>query len=128
MAEARDSSTAEDARGGDGLSAAATFSASFFILFREGLEALLIVAALLTFTRKAGARSASRHIHFGWVAALIAGVATWFAASTVISFSGASRELTEGVAGLAAALIRSMWVSCTATATAEVWLHQEQGG
>ncbi|HBU65483.1 MAG TPA: cytochrome C, partial [Alcanivorax sp.] len=52
-----------------------------------------------------GARSASRHIHFGWVAALIAGVATWFAASTVISFSGASRELTEGVAGLAAAVI-----------------------
>lgn len=106
VAEARDSlATAEDALGGDGLSAAATFSASFFILFREGLEALLIVAALLTFTRKAGARSASRHIHFGWVAALIAGVATWFAASTVISFSGASRELTEGVAGLVAAVI-----------------------
>jgi len=106
VAEARDSlGRAAEALGGDGLSAAATFSASFFILFREGLEALLIVAALLTFTRKAGARSATRHIHFGWVAALIAGVATWFAASTVITFSGASRELTEGVAGLVAAVI-----------------------
>ena len=96
---------AADALGGDGLNAAATFSASFFILFREGLEALLIVAALLTFTRKARATSATRHIHFGWVAAIIAGIATWFAASTVINFTGASRELTEGVAGLVAAVI-----------------------
>ena len=96
---------AADALGGDGLNAAATFSASFFILFREGLEALLIVAALLTFTRKAGATSATRHIHFGWFAAILAGIATWFAASTVINFSGASREMTEGVAGLVAAVI-----------------------
>ncbi|MAO60518.1 MAG: cytochrome C [Alcanivorax sp.] len=96
---------AADALGGDGLSATATFSASFFILFREGLEALLIVAALLTFTRKAGATSATRHIHLGWVVAILAGVATWFAASTVINFSGASRELTEGIAGLVAAAI-----------------------
>ena len=43
------------------------------VTLASGEEALLIVAALLTFTRKAGARSASRHIHFGWVAALIAG-------------------------------------------------------
>ncbi|EKF73083.1 cytochrome c family protein [Alcanivorax hongdengensis A-11-3] len=89
--------------GGQGLSPAATFSASFFILFREGLEALLVVAALLTFTRKAGAQRASRHIHYGWLAALLAGGLTWYLASTLITFSGASRELTEGVAGLIAA-------------------------
>jgi len=96
---------AADALSGDGLSPAATFSASFFILFREGLEALLVVAALLTFTRKANAASATRHIHLGWVAALLAGGLTWYAANSLITFSGASREMTEGVAGVVAALI-----------------------
>jgi high-affinity iron transporter len=96
---------ATDALSGDGLSPAATFSASFFILFREGLEALLVVAALLTFTRKANAISATRHIHLGWIAALVAGGLTWYAASSLITFSGASREMTEGVAGVVAALI-----------------------
>ena len=90
---------------GDSLGAAATFSASFFILFREGLEALLIVAALLTFTRKARATTARRQIHGGWILALIAGVATWYVASQLITLSGATRELTEGVAGLTAAFI-----------------------
>ncbi len=90
---------------GDGLSPAATMSASFFILFREGLEALLVVAALLTFTRKANAVRATRHIHLGWVAALVAGGLTWYLANTLIHFSGASREITEGAAGIVAALI-----------------------
>ncbi|SOC25153.1 high-affinity iron transporter [Alloalcanivorax xenomutans] len=96
---------AEDILSGDGLSAAATFSASFFILFREGLEALLIIAALLTFTRKADAKTATRYIHYGWILALAAGIATWYVASTLINLSGATREITEGVAGIAAAVI-----------------------
>ena len=53
---------AAEALSGDGLSPAATLSASFFILFREGLEAS-VVAALLTFTRKANAVRATRYIH-----------------------------------------------------------------
>lgn len=96
---------AATALSGDGLSPAATLSASFFILFREGLEALLVVAALLTFTRKAKAVRATRHIHLGWIAALVAGGLTWYLANTLIHFSGASREMTEGVAGVVAALI-----------------------
>ena len=96
---------ASDALSGDGLSPAATLSASFFILFREGLEALLVVAALLTFTRKANAVKATRHIHYGWITALVAGGLTWYVANTLITFSGASREMTEGFAGVVAALI-----------------------
>ncbi len=89
----------------DGLGPVAAFSASFFILFREGLEALLIVTVLLAFTRKANAAAATRQIHLGWLAALAAGVATWYAATNLISLSGATRELTEGLAGILAALI-----------------------
>ena len=96
---------AAEALSGDGLSPAATLSASFFILFREGLEALLVVAALLTFTRKANAVRATRYIHLGWMLALVAGGVTWYVANTLITFSGASRELTEGLAGVVAAFI-----------------------
>lgn len=56
---------AADALEGDGLSPMATATASFVILFREGLEALLIVAALLAFTRKANAPRATHYIHLG---------------------------------------------------------------
>ncbi len=94
---------AADALEGDGLSPMATATASFVILFREGLEALLIVAALLAFTRKANAPRATHYIHLGWIAALAAGAVTWYVAATLISFSGTARELTEGIAGLLAA-------------------------
>ena len=104
LAQARLES-AGDALDTDGLAPLAAFSASFFILFREGLEALLIVTVLLAFTRKAGAAAATRQIHLGWMAALAAGVATWYAASGLINISGATRELTEGVAGVLAAVI-----------------------
>jgi len=44
-------------------------------------------------------------VHGGWVAALLAGAATWLAATTLISISGASRELTEGFGALFAAIV-----------------------
>ena len=62
-----------------------------------------MVAALLTFTRKANAVKATRHIHYGWITALLAGGLTWYVANTLIIFSGASREMTEGFAGVIAA-------------------------
>ncbi|MEE4251111.1 MAG: FTR1 family protein [Alcanivoracaceae bacterium] len=44
-------------------------------------------------------------MHAGWVTALVAGGITWWAARSFISISGASREVMEGVAALAAALV-----------------------
>lgn len=107
-----------------GLSAMATFSASFFILFREGLEAILVLAALLTFTRKAKAEKASRYIHYGWIGALVAGLLTWYVATHLIAISGASRELTEGIAGVLAALILfyvGFWMH--SNANSQKWLN-----
>ena len=46
-----------------------------------------------------------RSVHGGWIAALVAGVATWWAATNLITISGASRELTEGFGSLLAAVI-----------------------
>ncbi|HYI41216.1 MAG TPA: cytochrome c/FTR1 family iron permease [Allosphingosinicella sp.] len=84
---------------------ASTFLGAFTILLREGLEALLIVVAMLAFLRKADRAEMVRPVHWGWVTALVAGLATWWAATHLISISGANRELTEGFGSLFAAVI-----------------------
>jgi high-affinity iron transporter len=45
------------------------------------------------------------YVHGGWVAALLAGAVTWAVATYAIGISGASRELTEGVGSLLAAIV-----------------------
>ena len=94
--------TALDPAGASGTSA---FLGAFTILLREGLEALLIVVAMLAFLRKADRPAMVRNVHYGWVAALAAGVATWWVATNLIGISGASRELTEGFGSLLAAVV-----------------------
>lgn len=86
-------------------SSASTFLGAFTILLREGLEALLIVVAMLAFLRKADRPEMVRPVHWGWIAALVAGLATWWAATNLVAVSGASRELTEGFGSVLAAVI-----------------------
>lgn len=82
-----------------------TFLGAFAILLREGLEALLVVIAMIAFLRKAERTEALPYVHGGWVAALLAGGVTWAIATYAIGISGASRELTEGFGSLLAAVI-----------------------
>ena len=90
---------------GRSLSGAAAFTSAFFILLREGLEALLVVAALAAFLVKTEHRNNMRYLHFGWIGALVAGFFTWWASVSLIEISGASREITEGVAALLATAV-----------------------
>lgn len=85
--------------------AVSTFLGAATILLREGLEALLIVVAMIAFLRKAGRVEVMRYVHAGWVGALVAGFATWAVATWVIGISGASRELTEGFGSVFAAVV-----------------------
>ncbi|HEX8366067.1 MAG TPA: FTR1 family protein [Allosphingosinicella sp.] len=86
-------------------SAASSFVGGFVILAREGLEALLIVIAMIVFLQRAERREVLPYVHGGWIAALVAGVATWWAATHIVAISGASRETTEGVGSLFAAAV-----------------------
>jgi high-affinity iron transporter len=86
-------------------SAASSFVGGFVILAREGLEALLIVIAMIVFLQRAERREVLPYVHGGWIAALVAGVATWWAATHIITISGASREITEGFGSLFAAAV-----------------------
>ena len=90
---------------GEPVGKAFSFINSLAIMVREGLEAALIVAAVLAVLVATGARNAIRYVHLGWVLALVAGLITWFLAQTVISISGAQRETIEGVTSLLAAVV-----------------------
>ncbi len=81
------------------------FVGAFTILLREGLEALLVLIAIVAFLRKSGRTEVMSFVHAGWVGALLAGVFTWSVATYLVSISGASRELTEGFAALFAAVV-----------------------
>ena len=89
--------------GGGRLPAGAAFLSAFVILLREGLEAVLVLAAILALLIKGGRRDALPYIHAGWIAALALGGCTWLVASYVITLSGSTREVTEGATALVAA-------------------------
>jgi high-affinity iron transporter len=87
------------------LSTTGVFSAAFIIVAREGLEAILVLAAIAAFLIKSGRRDGLKHLHAGWIVALLLGVATWIASSTLLEISGAQREVTEGVTALLSAVV-----------------------
>ena len=60
---------------------ASTFLGALTILLREGLEALLIVVAMIAFLRKAERTQVLAYVHGGWIGALAAGLLTWMVAT-----------------------------------------------
>ena len=86
------------------------------ILLREGLEAVLVVAAILALLVRAGRRDALPAVHAGWIVALLLGAITWAVASYVVTISGATREVTEGVTALVATVVL-IWVG--------FWMHDK---
>lgn len=90
---------------GDTLSPRSLFVQSFILLLREGLEAILIIGALLTFLAKTGAAHRKRDIHIGVGAAIGASLVTALAIETVFQVSPARQEVLEGVTMLAASVV-----------------------
>jgi len=106
----------------DAASGLSTFLGAATILLREGLEALLIVVAMIAFLRKAERMEFMPYVHAGWVGALVAGFLTWVVATWVIGISGASRELTEGFGSLfAAVVLLSVGIWMHGKAQADQW-------
>ena len=103
--------------GDDGLSWTLSYISGLLILLREGLEAILVLAAILAFLRNTGQQSAVRSVNIGWGLALVAGLATWALAAYVIDVSGAQRELLEGCTALFASVM-VLWLG--------VWMHDRR--
>lgn len=96
--------------------ATAAFFGSLTILLREGIEALLVVVAMIAFLRKAERSDVLAYVHAGWIGALVAGGITWVVATYLVAISGANREVTEGLSSLFAALV---------LLSVGVWMHQK---
>ena len=88
----------------DNFSGYYAFANSALIILREGLEAALILAAILAMLRVMGATDVIRYIHLGWILALFAGGLTWLATATVLTLSGRHRESMEGFIAVFAAV------------------------
>lgn len=73
------------------------------ITLREGVEIVLLVAALLGLVRKRGHAELARWVHAGWLLAIPAGLLTFWAAESVLG--GMQRELAEGIASIVAAFV-----------------------
>jgi high-affinity iron transporter len=79
------------------------FLQSLGLMLREGLEAILIVGAVLAFLTKTGAKRRRRDVHVGVGAAVLASLLTAVALETVFQLSGAQREALEGITMVVAA-------------------------
>lgn len=86
------------------LGSRAAFLNSFGILFREGIEALILCAALVAATARRGG-GLSRAVGYGAAAALVASVVTAVVVERVIDLAPAGREALEGVTMLLAAAV-----------------------
>ncbi len=97
----------------------ANFVSSLIIILREGLEAILVLAAMAAFLARTGRRESLPWLHVGWIAALLLGGLTWVISSKLIAISGAHREMTEGITALVAAgllLYVGFWLHSKANA------------
>ena len=82
-----------------------SFWDSALILLREGLEALLIISALIAFLKKAGQQHMQRYIYVGAASGIGVSVVAAILMSTLFESGtiGTSREVIEGYVGIAAA-------------------------
>ncbi|MEA2285594.1 MAG: high-affinity iron transporter [Solirubrobacteraceae bacterium] len=97
-----------------GLAAPAiAFGFSFAILFREGVESVLLIAILLGSLAAGSAANYKRPLTWGAVTALGATAVTWVLATVVLEIAPVSRELLEAVTALAAVgvlIVVSFWL------------------
>lgn len=95
-----------------------TFWDSALILLREGLEALLIIIGLVAFLKKAQRPQLAKWIYVGSSIGIVASIVAAVLMTTILNSVtiGSSREIMEGVIGLAAA---AMMIGMGA------WLHKK---
>jgi high-affinity iron transporter len=84
---------------------AVAFAFSFSILFREGIEAVLLIAILLGSLSAGSAQNFKRPLGWGVAAAVAATGVTWLLATLVIDIAPVNREVLEAVTALLAVVV-----------------------
>ena len=81
------------------------FLASLVIILREGVEAILIIGALLAFLSRSGNREHRTSVYWGTGVALLASLLTALAVEVLFDVAPASQEALEGVTMLLAVVV-----------------------
>ncbi|OCG41807.1 FTR1 family iron permease [Gilliamella sp. Bif1-4] len=96
--------------------------ASFIIIFREGLEAILVIAAISAYLVRSGHLAMVKVVYMSSLVAIFASILAAIALYTVFDISGANQEIIEGIAMLLATVVLffiSNWMF--SKAEAEAW-------
>ena len=91
----------------------AAFVQSLVIILREGLEAILIIGAVLALLARTGHGGRTREVWIGVGLAVVASIATAIVLQTTLAALPASREVIEGITMLVAVAVlfsASYWV------------------
>ena len=104
------------------VSGAATFGACFLIIVREGLEAILVVGAIIAYLVKSGNKRKLGYVYFGCIAAIAASFLCAWLLSLWKLANTANQEIIEGVTALIAVVVL-FWVSnwMVSKAEADTW-------
>ena len=101
----------EEAGGSDNLATAASFLGAFGIIVREGIEAMLVLGAIIAYLVKAGQKKSLRHVYLG---AILGVVCSFIVAAALYSMGmgngSEQQEIIEGVTALVAVCML-YWVS-----------------
>lgn len=82
----------------------------FSVIFREGLEAVLVLAAVLGYLRASQSRALGRYIFYGVGLAIVASAFSWLIVHYVVSITPVARELLEAIISLVAVAVL-LWVN-----------------
>jgi high-affinity iron transporter len=82
-----------------------TLVLSFSLIFREGLEAALLVGAILGYLQVRNQPQLKRHVYVGALLALVASLATYAVLVLIISYTATQRGLVEAIISFLAVVI-----------------------
>ncbi len=82
-----------------------TFLLSFFIIVREGFEAILVITAIIAYMVKSGNKDKLKTVYSGCIWAIILSFATAWLLQEVFHISGAGQEILEGATMLIAVVV-----------------------
>ncbi len=81
------------------------FVQSLAIILREGMEAALLLAVMLTYLAAAGYRELQKYVAMGVVGAIVLGILTWGMIQFALGISPLQQEALEGMTSLLAAAV-----------------------
>lgn len=88
-----------------GLWGGTAFAESFVIILREGLEAMLVIAAIIAYLASTKNESMAKTVYLSALAAILASIATAFVADSLLATTEAQLGLLEGATMLLASAV-----------------------